>query len=114
MDIRDKVLKGLEYCINKCRCPESKCPYCNLPEVECQKALLTDAYILLKSGCFRYWNNVKYLVPENENEVFVCTRSKNGSRNIDKGYYTDGRWAHRGTAEVIYWMPLPELPEKNQ
>ena len=44
--------------------------------------------------------------------VLVCTRSKNGTRNIDKGYRTeDGRWVHRGNAEVTHWTYLPEFPE---
>lgn len=57
------------------------------------------------------WIGVNDRLPECEAEVLICTRSKNGSRNIDKGYLIDGRWAHRGTAEVTHWMPLPELPE---
>ena len=50
------------------------------------------------------------LPPENE-EVLIVTRSKNGSRNIDKGYVLEGRWVHRGVAEVTHWMPMPALPK---
>lgn len=58
------------------------------------------------------WIPVTERLPANEEYVLVCTRSRNGSRNVDKGYCYNGGWAHRGTAEVTHWMPLPELPEK--
>ena len=58
------------------------------------------------------WIRVTDLLPEDQEEVLVCTRSKNGNRNIDKGYWLGDRWVHRGTAEVTHWMPLPELPEE--
>ena len=59
------------------------------------------------------WISVKERLPEDDNEVFVVTRSKKGQRNVDKGYYLpeDGRFVHRGTAEVTHWIPLPKLPE---
>lgn len=55
------------------------------------------------------WVSVKTKLPKNDSEVLICTRNKNGSRNIDKGYYAC-RWVHRGRAEVTHWMPLPSLP----
>lgn len=57
------------------------------------------------------WISVKDRLPEDQQEVLVCTRSKNGSRNIDKGYLAIDHFIHRGRAEVTHWMPLPELPE---
>lgn len=51
--------------------------------------------------------------PEAGTEVLICTKSKNGSRNIDKGYWCGGRYAHRGVAAVTHWMPLPELPKED-
>ena len=60
------------------------------------------------------WISSKNLVPDREKEVLICTQSKNGTRNIDKGYFipNESRWVHRGTAEVTHWMPLPRLPEE--
>lgn len=58
------------------------------------------------------WIDAGVELPANGAEVLVCTRSKNGSRNVDKGYYNGERFVHRGTAEVTHWMPLPELPEE--
>lgn len=59
------------------------------------------------------WISLREQMPENTEEVLVCTLSKNGSRNIDKGYRSFDRIIHRGRAEVTHWMPLPELPGEN-
>ena len=56
------------------------------------------------------WISVREKVPEDQEEVLVCTRSKNGCRNIDKGYWSIDHFIHRGTAEVTHWKPLPKLP----
>ena len=57
------------------------------------------------------WISVDDELPEDQEEVLVCTRSKNGIRNIDKGYMAIDRFIHRGRAEVTHWMPLPQPPE---
>ena len=57
------------------------------------------------------WISVKDRLPEDQEEVLVCTRSKNGVRNIDKGYMAIDRFIHRGRAEVTHWMPLPQPPK---
>ena len=43
----------------------------------------------------------------------IDLRSKNGVRNIDKGYYILDRWIHRGRAEVTHWTPLPKFPKED-
>ena len=58
------------------------------------------------------WISVDDELPEDPEEVLVCTRSKNGIRNIDKGYMAIDRFIHRGCAEVTHWMPLPEPPKE--
>ena len=60
------------------------------------------------------WISIKNKIPTNGNDVLVCTISKKGTRNIDKGYWTNGRFIHRGTAEVTHWMPLPDYPEEEE
>ena len=57
------------------------------------------------------WISVKDELPEDQEEVLVCTCSKNGIRNIDKGYMAIDHFIHRGRAEVTHWMPLPQPPE---
>ena len=57
------------------------------------------------------WISVEDELPEDQEEVLVCTCSKNGIRNIDKGYMAIDRFIHRGCAEVTHWMPLPHLPK---
>ena len=56
------------------------------------------------------WRNARTETPDDQVEVLVCTRSKNGTRNIDKGYWSIDHWIHRGRAEVTHWMPLPPFP----
>lgn len=58
------------------------------------------------------WHDARLSIPEDQEEVLVCTRSKNGVRNVDKGYWSIDRWIHRGRAEVTHWMPLPPFPEE--
>ena len=65
----------------------------------------------------KYWMNVKLGVPSDEREVLIVTKSKNGNRNIDKGYFMQtpeggGRWVHRGVSEVTHWRDMPVLPEE--
>ena len=57
------------------------------------------------------WILVEDELPEDQEEVLVCTRSKKGIRNIDKGYMAIDHFIHRGCAEVTHWMPLPKLPK---
>lgn len=57
------------------------------------------------------WISVDEALPSEDEGVFVLTRSKNGRQNADKGYFTGGRWVHRGAAEVTHWMNIPKLTE---
>ena len=77
-----------------------------------QKTLGDIADYLINNGVtVQEWNSVKDRLPEDQEEVLVCTRSKNGIRNIDKGYMAIDRFMHRGRAEVTHWMPMPHLPK---
>lgn len=58
------------------------------------------------------WISVRDRLPEDQVEVLVATRSKNGVPNIDKGYLAIDHFIHRGRAEVTHWMPLPEPPKE--
>ena len=60
------------------------------------------------------WISVRDRLPEDQVEVLVATRSKNGVRNIDKGYLAIDHFIHRGRAEVTHWMPLPEPPKEEK
>lgn len=55
------------------------------------------------------WIPVTEKIPPDQEEVLVLTRSKNGVRNVDKGYWAIDHFIHRGRAEVTHWMPLPGL-----
>ena len=81
--------------------------------VICGKPL--DSVMVVHPECVPRWRDAQD-PPKDDKEVLICTQSKNGNRNIDKGYYftEDSRWVHRGTAEVTHWMPLPKPPEMEE
>ena len=58
------------------------------------------------------WIPVEKKIPPDQEEVLVLTRSKNGVRNVDKGYWAIDHFIHRGRAEVTHWMLLPEAPKE--
>lgn len=60
------------------------------------------------------WIPVTKKIPPDQEEVLVLTRSKNGVRNVDKGYWAIDHFIHRGRAEVTHWMPLPGWLEEGQ
>ena len=75
-----------------------------------QAEYLAD-YLVKNGVTVQEWISVKDRLPEDQEEGLVCTRSKNGVRNIDKGYMAIDRFIHRGRAEVTHWMPLPQPPK---
>lgn len=60
------------------------------------------------------WIPVTEKIPPDQEEVLVLTRSKNGVRNVDKGYWAIDHFIHRGRAEVTHWRPLPEAPKEDE
>ena len=68
-------------------------------------------YLIANGVTVQEWISVEDELPEDQEEVLVCTRSKNGIRNIDKGYMAIDHFIHRGRAEVTHWMPMPNLPK---
>jgi hypothetical protein len=73
------------------------------------------------------WISVKERLPENQVTVLIVKELKSGQRNIGLGYcipeykhhdYTTGEdriapyWVCGGNNNVIYWMPLPEMPKE--
>lgn len=72
------------------------------------------------------WIDVKERLPENQVTVLIVKELKSGQRNIGLGYciteykhhdYITGEvriepyWVCGGNNNVIYWMPLPAIPE---
>ena len=111
MDVREKLVEIMEdlgcndeYC--------KDCEFCNDIDgcVHRQKEIIADR-LIANGVTVQEWISVKDRLPEDQEEVLVCTRSKNGIRNIDKGYMAIDHFIHRGRAEVTHWMPLPELPK---
>ena len=94
------------------------CEECN--EADCLTPVLRTAADLIEQQAARIaeleakvpmWIPVTEKIPPDQEGVLVLTRSKNGVRNVDKGYWAIDHFIHRGRAEVTHWMPLPEPPE---
>lgn len=74
------------------------------------------------------WISVKDRVPDDQKSVLIVKQLKGGGRTVGMGYcikdysYKDystneiirkPRWVCAGTGNVVYWMPLPELPKED-
>ena len=75
----------------------------------------------------RTWINAALEIPPDEKTVLAVKELKNGRREICLAYciadytYRDPRtgetsvgpyWCCGGNNNIIYWMPLPKIPEK--
>lgn len=60
------------------------------------------------------WISVEERLPETDDHVLCCTRTKKGTTNVVIGYYMDGDWRCGMNSNVTHWMPLPETPEVGQ
>lgn len=110
MDIREKVVKGLECCIihnpdGRPRCTE--CPY----EGACLNRLKNDALTLI-NRLLHPWIPVDQMLPPDDMRVLCLTRTKKGTYNAIVGYHADDRWCCGMNSNVTHWMPVPELPEE--
>ena len=110
MDVREKLVEIMEdlgcndeYC--------KDCEFCNDIDgcVHRRKEIIADR--LIANGVTgQEWISVADKIPPDQEEVLVLTKSKNGVRNVDKGYWAIDHFIHRGRSEVTHWMPLPKPP----
>lgn len=68
-------------------------------------------YLLDSGVTVQEWISVADKIPPDQEEVLVLTQSKNGVRNVDKGYWAIDHFIHRGRSEVTHWMPMPNPPK---
>lgn len=119
----EQIVKALRVCGESRFCKE--CPSNELKDTmgvyPCADLLMMKAADLIEQQAARIaelkakvprWIPVTEKIPPDQEEVLVLTRSKNGVRNVDKGYWAIGRFIHRGCAQVTHWMPLPGWPEE--
>ena len=118
----EQIVKALRVCGESRFCKE--CPSNELKDTmgvyPCADLLMMKAADLIEQQAARIaeleakvprWIPVTEKIPPDQEEVLVLTRSKNGVRNVDKGYWAIDHFIHRGRAEVTHWMPLPGWPE---
>lgn len=64
------------------------------------------------------WHNAKIDTPPDGLRVLCIKQTKNGNRDYCFGAYYEDRqhgtgWVTSGSCDnVIYWMPLPKIPDK--
>ena len=76
------------------------------PTIEQIRNTEVAARLIANGVTVQEWVSVEDELPEDQEEVLVCTRSKNGIRNIDKGYMAIDHFIHRGRAEVTQTLTL--------
>nr|DAP82289.1 MAG TPA: Protein of unknown function (DUF551) [Caudoviricetes sp.] len=110
----DEIVKALRENADKNTC-RFACEECD--EADCLTPAFRAAADLIEQQAAKTkeleakvprWIPVTEKIPPDQEEVLVLTRSKNGVRNVDKGYWAIDHFIHRGRAEVTHWMPLPE------
>ena len=112
---KEEIVLALRVCGNGESCLH--CPYCNIAasKFRCNEKD-TDAAELIEEQAAEIeklkaqvprWIPVADKIPPDQEEVLVLTQSKNGVRNVDKGYWAIDHFIHRGRSEVTHWMPLP-------
>lgn len=112
---KEEIVKALRYCADGESCAD--CIYCTLglPHLPCYQKD-TDAADLIEAQAAEIeklkaqvprWIPAADKIPPDQEEVLVLTQSKNGVRNVDKGYWAIDHFFHRGRSEVTHWMPLP-------
>ena len=128
--LREKVAHGLALCIESvqnCECPDG-CPYedkCWDPEGDIMYIdLMRDALSVLKGTG---WISVKDKLPEDQVTVLAVKQLKSGRRDLclarflreyesyDVSTHSKVKipyWVCGGNNNIIYWMPLPEMPEE--
>lgn len=129
MPDREKVIKGLEVCIDrepgKYDC--YKCPY-ETDGNDCEINLSKDALALLKEQETGGWISVKDRMPEVGDLVLVAfdvdiglgeTREVNTAMNIEGVFlggglanFLDFKCAFKCVMDVTHWMPLPKPPKE--
>lgn len=121
----EQLVKALRYCSAVGMCDD-----CWLATIQkefgapfCDDKLKQEAADLIEQQAARIaeleakvprWIPVTEKIPPDQEEVLVLTRSKNGVRNVDKGYWAIDHFIHRGRAVVTHWMPLPGWPEEGK
>ena len=115
---KEEIVKVLRGCVTQATFSCMECPYPGPSSQLCADALKMDAADLIEAQAAEIeklkarvprWIPVGRLTPPDQEEVLVLTRSKNGVRNVDKGYWAIDHFIHRGRSEVTHWMQLPEV-----
>lgn len=112
---KEEIVLALRTCGNEGSC--RPCPYLNITawKFRCNEKD-TDAADLIEAQAAEIeklkaqvprWIPAADKIPPDQEEALVLTQSKNGVRNVDKGYWAIDHFIHRGRSEVTHWMPLP-------
>ena len=118
----EEIIKGIKLCNGGQYC--DKCPFANVKPKKnrtcCEQLMLEAGRLIARQeeelAALRerlpVWVPVTEALPPDQEEVLVLTQSKNGVRNIGKGYWSIDHFIHRGRAQVTHWTPLPAMPKE--
>lgn len=113
---KEEIVKALRACSKGGGWKCMGCTYYEKDVPVCVDALEKDAADLIEAQAAEIeklkalvprWIPAADKIPPDQEEVLVLTQSKNGVRNVDKGYWAIDHFIHRGRSEVTHWMPLP-------
>lgn len=57
---------------------------------------------------YGFWIPSNAMLPDQEERVLCCTRTKKGMINILIGYHDGERWVSGMNSNVVAWMKLPQ------
>ena len=58
------------------------------------------------------WIPVTEMLPDTEDRVLVCCKTKKGLQTVNMAYLFNGTWHGQGSMSgVTHWMPLPVPPK---
>lgn len=115
----EKVIKGLEHCVDTYSSCGMDCPYW---AEDCGRKLKRDTLVLLKAQESRstvsHWISVNDRMPANGQDVLVYIDDYGESRitgcNYDNGVWYDCVMnCEIVIPNITHWMPLPEPPKED-
>ena len=109
-DKKEKLVELLKIdpCPSPFMCsPECRYSYCD----NCFTERFAD-HLIANGVTVQEWIPVTERLPDTEDRVLVCCKTKKGLQTVNMAYLFNGTWHGQGSMSgVTHWMPLPEPPK---
>ena len=125
MPDREKAIKGLEHCLSRYidgLCDD--CPYMGeldksyMIPMKCKEIIMRDALALLKEqAAVTGWKDARHDPPDKQDDYLVFIPGEFHDTMMVARYSFNreipwrGAQAHSAIEDVLFWMPLPKVPE---